>query len=612
VSWILLVSVWGCSPEEGAPRALGSQSVASSEDGTALYGLDTDGGRVVRYDVATGVVAEIDVGAEPTRITRAGGTLFVTLRGERGLAELSDGPDGISVVRTAVIGTEPYGIVADERGDVLYVALSTENRVVELDADTFDELRSWSVAGEPRWLAITPDDRDLYVVSAFGGTLTHVDLRDGEAAAVEFPEVAAGDGVTLARRFTGDPGMSSDGSMLVAPGLYVDVTTPVITSEEVSSGSGYGSAPEVRTVSRLNAGLTYVPLDRRGEADVDRVAVRLAAGELADDGAQVRGYVTSAVVAPGDDLVIATMESSDAVLVAPSRALFVAEETRFDTTGQLAVMAVRSGPRGVAFTSRESYAVDSFLSRTVTTLRFDRTVQLLLTGETGASLVQEEVEWFDASLPVEVEAGRRLFYSSVDEGMAAPGSGVSCSTCHFEGRNDGLTWTLHGVGLRQTPSLAGQVSLTAPVTWTSAVPTVGEEAQITSGQRMGGIGIADAQVAYLEAFVDWTRHADHPGKGAADEAVERGRALFEREDVGCAECHVAPTYTSPDTFDLYGLDGVSAPSLLGVAVTAPYLHAGNAATLEDVLVTTDAAMMGDTSMLTESEKADLLVFLRSL
>ena len=43
---------------------------------------------------------------------------------------------------------------------------------------------------------------------------------------------------------------------------------------------------------------------------------------------------------------------------------------------------------------------------------------------------------------------------------------MSCGTCHFEGRNDGLTWHLDDQ-VRQTPSLAGAVSVTAPFTWTS-------------------------------------------------------------------------------------------------------------------------------------------------
>ena len=68
------------------------------------------------------------------------------------------------------------------------------------------------------------------------------------------------------------------------------------------------------------------------------------------------------------------------------------------------------------------------------------------------------------------------------------GGCLSCATCHAGSRSDGLTWsTLDGP--RQTPSLAGVVSATEPVTWDLGVRTVREEAQITSEERMGGAGL---------------------------------------------------------------------------------------------------------------------------
>jgi hypothetical protein len=623
----LLVILWiaaGCSPSEAPPRPLGSQSVVSSADGSAIYGLDTDGGRVVRYVPGAGETGAIEVGAEPTRITRAGDALVVTLRGERGIARLEEGPDGPSVAGAAEIGTEPYGVVADARGDVVYVALSTEDRVVELDAHDFTELRSWSVPGQPRWLAIRPDDRDLYVASAYGGVLTHVDLRDDVVIEIELPEIFVSDdplAPDLARRLTGDLAITSDGSMLVVPALYADVTTPVETVTPSTSGGGYASAGQ--SLSRMNPGLTLVPLDGSGDPVPSEIHTVLAVGSATVEAGHfdetVRGYVTSAAIAPDDEIVVATMESSNAFLVMPTRARY---GSPLGDGGALAdeqplVVGVDWGPRGVAFAGDRLY-VDSFLARSVASVDVGKVRGMVADFDVPNGWLEPgEVTWYESTLPDDVELGRRLFYSSVTQAMSGPGSGISCSTCHFEGRNDGLTWTFEGGPMdsdsrRQTPSLAGEVSLTAPVTWTSAVESVGAEVLLTSQGRMGGEGASDREVAAIEAFVDWTRHADHPGKGASSDAIERGRALFEREDVECATCHVPPTYTDPNRYALYDLDAVNPPSLLGVAVSAPYLHDGRASTLEQVLETTDIGMMGDTSMLTEAEKADLLAFLRSL
>ena len=79
------------------------------------------------------------------------------------------------------------------------------------------------------------------------------------------------------------------------------------------------------------------------------------------------------------------------------------------------------------------------------------------------NLARRPIRFAQDSLPTELARGRRLFYSADNPTMAAQGAGVSCSTCHFDGRADGLTWRFGAdERQRQTPSLAGLVSLTAP------------------------------------------------------------------------------------------------------------------------------------------------------
>ena len=101
-------------------------------------------------------------------------------------------------------------------------------------------------------------------------------------------------------------------------------------------------------------------------------------------------------------------------------------------------------------------------------------------------------------LPADVALGRRLFYSAITPQMTDGLGGVSCSTCHFDGRNDGLTWQLLD-GPRQTPSLAGEVSLTAPVTWTGNVAGVADEAALTSEERMNGTGLSAVEESAIAA-----------------------------------------------------------------------------------------------------------------
>jgi CxxC motif-containing protein (DUF1111 family) len=126
--------------------------------------------------------------------------------------------------------------------------------------------------------------------------------------------------------------------------------------------------------------------------------------------------------------------------------------------------------------------------------------------------------------------------------------------------------------------------------------------------------------------------------------VAKGKAIFERSDVGCASCHSGPAFTDSGAanskLDLAGpvllhdvgtcvttgfpdaahkdIEGhpreacmFDTPTLRGIADSAPYLHDGSAATLRDVLEKTKGKM-GDISSLSSDDLDALVEYLRSL
>jgi cytochrome c peroxidase len=214
-------------------------------------------------------------------------------------------------------------------------------------------------------------------------------------------------------------------------------------------------------------------------------------------------------------------------------------------------------------------------------------------------------------LDADVEAGRALFYSATDARMTGEGSGVSCATCHFEGRNDGLTWTFeHGV--RQTLSLVGPTSETTPVTWTDRVASVADEAMITSQGRMGGLELTDGDTADIQAFVDAQRPVDVHHSGEQGAQIARGEELFRSEEVGCASCHSGAYFTDNLAHEMFGLSSVNTPTLIGIDATAPYLHDGRASTLYEVLLLSRSGAMGNTAGLSTEDMAALEAYLRTL
>jgi YVTN family beta-propeller protein len=640
----------GCSGASQDPRfPTGGQSVVSSSRGDVLYVANVDQGTVSVVDPAGGVT-EVPVGAEPSRIARANGKVYVTLRAERKLAVLSETETGLVLDGKIEVGTEPFGVAASEDGRFVYVAASTQGEVVEIDAATQQITRRFAIEGQPKWIALHPSGKTLYIGSAYGGRVSWIDLSSGKINALPLPVLtsvlAAGpDGMPapLTPRITGDISVSPLGDVVAIPSVYVDNSAPVgePSPDGVVQG-GYGSDGGIG-LSRINPIITEVLVGSDGTPSVES-AQPVNVASSADFGSEsvvaqvMRSYPSSITFAPDAQTMYITMEGSQAVIAASVRPTALVGDRGegdfvvMDTGGGFgsglnqvastatAVILVPEGPTGVAFLADGSAYVHTFLDYRVSKIDAGQAASLV----TGAATrdfsplslrATDAVQVTRSVLPDQVDLGRRLFYSSVTPSMAGAGSGVSCATCHMDGRNDGITWTFDEAGLssqRQTPSLAGKVSETLPLTWMSDVPSVGDEVRITSQGRMGGQGLSFPQELAVAAYVDFTREVDHPAKGSPDAAVARGKAIFERSEVGCASCHAGSRLADDQPHDLYGLRGVYTPSLTGVAVTAPYLHDGSAATLEDVLASAGRGEMGDTSSLSASELSDLLAYLKSL
>jgi mono/diheme cytochrome c family protein len=622
----------------------GSQSLVANADHDALYSVDTDGGKVVRFEPATGALESVDVGLEPVRLARIGDRVFTTLRGSRSVAVLDDVDGKLSLVSTFEVGAEPVGIVAREDGKKLYVALSAQNAVVEIDAETLTIARTWSVSGSPAWLALHPSGSTLYVGSSMGGGLHSVSLAEGgQVTELDLPSIyGAGEDGTLrfTRRITGDLYVSPDGRSVAAPAMFIDNTNPVSEPGEVEVVSeGYGSSG--LGVSRFNPAVVIIPTGENGNPAPEDTATVLVAGfaQLGDDDegtTAVRSYLSSVAYSPDGALIYATMEASQAVVVLSATPIYpeVGADSGFDrmdtggginisadaagfASSPMVLVGTDAGPRGVAFLGDDEVYVDSFLDHSIGSLKGMKArafvADQLAVGFVNAQTFRgaDSTEVADRVLSADIEAGRRLFFSATSSQMAADGAGISCSTCHLQGSNDGLTWAL-GEGVRQTPSLRGAVSVTAPFTWTDQVLTVSEEAFVTSSGRMGGNGLSYAEAGQISAYIESNRAVDLPEKGATSEAALRGKALFERADVACATCHSGDRLTDNEHYTMFGLDAVNTPTLVGVAATAPYLHDGSASSLEAVLQMSRSGEMGDTSMLSDDEMADLEAYLHTL
>ncbi|MFT7621647.1 MAG: DNA-binding beta-propeller fold protein YncE [Myxococcota bacterium] len=242
---------------------------------------------------------------------------------------------------------------------------------------------------------------------------------------------------------------------------------------------------------------------------------------------------------------------------------------------------------------------------------------------------ENELVYATDKLVVEAHTGRRAFFFSRFPGLSANGF-FACSTCHFEGTDDGLVWFVSD-GPRQTPFLAGKLKGTAPFNWIGTAGTL-EDNITNTVNRMGGTGITPEQTVSLAEFLIATPAEGglvpppnphlHPD-GLTPEQ-QAGKELFFHPSLGCAECHAGDKYTdgqnwdvgtfTPLELDIHGEDGppaLNTPSLKGLYTSAPYLHDGSASDLYSVLDATSATM-GVTWQLTGKQRADLVAYLLTL
>ena len=301
-----------------------------------------------------------------------------------------------------------------------------------------------------------------------------------------------------------------------------------------------------------------------------------------------------------------------------------------ETGRRIATIDVGHGPRGMAVSSDGTTGY----------------VNNSLTGEISiidlvAFREVDRIQVTDIPLSDEVQQGKILFFSSQSPQIARD-RWMSCASCHFEAQLDGRTWFTE-LGPRNTTTLGG-AGETRPLHWSADRDEV-QDFEHTIRNLQAGSGLLKEGVPHpsigppnagrsddldaMAAYIDTLQPKPSPFRFEDPDAIEQGRAIFMRSDVGCSDCHIPPRYTdstmdnAPDFLrhdvgtgggfdELFG-PAFDTPSLRGLWDTAPYLHDGSAPTLREVLIEANPTdRHGRTSQLSEAELADLILFLLSL
>jgi hypothetical protein len=566
-----------------------------TRDGQTVVAADPERDSVFLVSSSSHTVTPVTLSAgdEPGRVAEGpDGTVFVALR--RGGALVAINIATGSVARRAPVCASPRGIAYDANSSSVYVACRS-GLLLTLDANDFSVKRSLQLDTDLRDVIVRAHDLVVtrylsaeIVVVGDDGTVSNRATPTPEPgcadATVAFRALPMPNGfIALAHQVSSDDvvqeqpggyGFSCGGSLVGRLMTIVDVDSPqpVGSTQLVSNGpSSPGLAIGISSGAPSSMTFQSTVLPAAGPLDIafDAKGTRFAVISL-DESRAISGKFGS----PAD------FQRPDATLwVNP----WDGASAPNLSSGQLVGTKINGQPVAVAFDSAAKYVVQS---REPATLEFESGVSVTLSTESHA------------------DTGHQMFH--MDSGI-----GISCSSCHPEGGEDGHVWHFPE-GLRRTLPLQGGVMERAPFHWDGTLADMNALVSEVMVKRMSMSATpSDAQVAGLGAFLEQLP-ALAPAEGLDRAAVSRGEALFRRADVGCATCHGGSQYTNNQLEDVGTGGQFVTPSLLGVGLRNALFHDGCAQSVADRFGACGGTAHGHPELLSSDDKADVIAFLRSL
>ncbi len=650
-----------CNDQQPVGKPASAGSLAFSNDGKLLYAADTDNGVLMAVDLSsTQKVGQVKVGEAPAVVlVGADDSIYVSNRQSRSVSVIRKG-EWSEAARLAV-GIEPSGLSLSPDGSTLYVvsAVSLTNAQQGLLSafDTATLKLKWqndAIGHEPSGLVLVDGGNKALVSLSRDGEVSEIDVQTGKTLRLGDAS-AQGDVYTLAnasrnRSTTTATFKAHAAASLVASPDGAQVFMPVTWSREsaitlrpsrtvpyyqAGGPCAVGAVTSAGVVTyATNNGVVTPKVDdltacgsrgfspSQNEQDFPSSSLVTSRARGNTDGA-LQGPTVGVVDLSGSWLYLLNRDTRNLVVVPTNR------RTGTDVRTESVGASIRSSVEGLGH-GADGLGIDAAGTTLYVYNQFDHSLQLIVAEGRGddASLVLKgaPIRLADDTLKAYEVEGRKLFFDANDTRVSGALVSVSCNSCHNNGLDDGHVWGFPD-GARQTPVLAGRQMLeTAPYHWSGEFKSMTEFNEHTIIERMGGSGLDKTSAANLDAFVAQLPAPQNPLRDSMPaDALARGQAAFAK--AGCAGCHGGELMTNNQNAQVGTLrgkgsamvdtglvvsNGFNIPSLLGIGRSAPYLHDGSEATLEQRVFGNTGDAHGQTSVLSDVEKGDLVTYLKSL
>ncbi|BFM08349.1 Ig-like domain-containing protein [Halioxenophilus aromaticivorans] len=584
--------------------SLVSGPMALSLNGDFIWVANPDNDTISKISTSTHqLLAEIPVGKKPTSIAMdKHNRAWITLKDEDAIAVV-DQHGGRYDTHQLDYGSAPVSVVFNREGTLAFVALANSGEVIKINRWTKEITGRVAGITDPKAMALTHDESRLLVTRFTSGQ------HWGEVYELNTTAMTHTNTIRLEESLVPDDLDNGRGVPNYLASIIVDG----------SDQYAYVVGKKDNTARGL--------LNGNGDLDDDN-SVRTFIGKIdLASGTEVRAErldfdnadsPSGLAISDNGQYVFAALQGNNQI------AVLSRDTTNGKLLGTVSKLATGLAPQGLLFdAASQQLFVKNFTDRSVSTVDLAQ----FLTGSLANPAIVETVTVGNEKLSAQELQGKQIFYNAahgLDEegqvtGRTSAEGYLSCATCHFEGGQDNRVYdfTGRGEGLRNNISLVGRMGTRyGNVHWSGNFDEIqdfendmrhnflGRGLMSNSSfaatedplgsPKAGQSAELDALAAYVESLGKATldRSPFRDSQGQMSSAAKAGEQVFS--DLGCSSCHAGKGFTDGELHNVgtlreysgkrlhASLPGISTPSLLGVFKTAPYLHDGSAATLEDV------------------------------
>ena len=556
-------------------------NLAVSNDGSRLYVVAQEGNALITVDTQKGlVVGKTGVGKLPHSVilSRDGQKAYVSNQWSDNISVIDLGTS--RVVDTLQTANGPAGLALSADGKMLYAVNTYSSNVSVIDLESGEEQKRLDVGNNPTGIELSPEKKLLFVTSRraviepYGEPVkTDMTILNDSSQRVEgFRTLeSAHMAENVAFTPTGDLALVT----LIRPKNLV----PSIQVERgfmMNHGIGiFEQKKDGRIIQLL--------LDEPNAYYADPFDI-----VITPDGK--KAFVSNAGV---DCISVLDMDSIRAILATSTPEMLKTFENNLGVSSRFVVKRISTGsnPKGLALSpdGKILYVAEQLQDR-IELIRTDN-LEILSTIDLGG--------------PDKITVSRRGRQLFANAGHTFQNQ-YSCYTCHPDYHEDGLVYNMAskdmGRNLTNTQSLR-DIGKTAPFKWNGKNQTVFKQdgirfSTVLTRTEQFSYPDLDAISSFIMTGIQYPPNLQHNPTGELTEAQLQGKEIFERSvdnngkeipvENRCITCHPVPYYTNRMLRDVGTLaasdDSIrfDTPHLNNIYASAPYLHDGRAATLEEI------------------------------